>query len=172
MNDRPSPAEYASYYGKYITLVPDGAIVEILARQFARTLPFYQTLTDQQAALRAAPGTWSIKQILAHVMDAERVFGYRAFAFSRGEAKPLPGFEQDDYVKAVDFDAKPWSALVEELTAVRAASVALFKGMTPAMLVRTGNANGVDITVRACGFIIAGHEEHHLRAIQQHDLGQ
>jgi hypothetical protein len=105
-------------------------------------------------------------------MDSERVFTYRAFAFSRGEAKPLPGFEQDDYVKSVDFDAKPWPALVDELAAVHAASVALFKGMTPEMLLRTGNANGVDVSVRACGFVVAGHEQYHLGAIRQQYLGQ
>jgi hypothetical protein len=172
MNDRPTPAEYAPYYGKYISLVPDGAIVDILERQFARTLPFYQTLTADQAALRYAPGKWSIKQVIAHVTDAERVFAYRAFAFSRSESKPLPGFEQNDYVNAVDFDAKPWAAIVEEFAVVRAASVALFKGMTPEMLLRKGNASGHDVSVRACGFMVAGHEEHHVRAIRQQYLGQ
>ncbi len=172
MSDKPAPTEHAQYYGKYIGLVPDGAILDILERQFARTLPFYRGISEDQSTLRYAPGKWSIKQVLGHVTDTERVFGFRAFAFSRSEPKPLPSFEQDDYVKAIDFDARPWTALVDDLAAVRAATISLFRGITPEMLLRKGTASGAEVTVRALGYMIAGHEEYHARAIQRDYLRQ
>jgi hypothetical protein len=171
-SDRPATSEYMPYYGRYISLVADGQIVDILERQIAGTLPFLQDLTEEQAALRYAPGKWSIKQVLGHVSDTERVFGFRALAFSRAERKHLPGFEQDDYVKAVDFDARSWRALIDEFAVVRAASIALFRGMTPEMLLRRGVASDAEVSVRACGYSIAGHELYHMRAIQRQYLGQ
>src|SRR5262245_41848438 len=107
-SDRPTSAEHLPYYGKYISMVPvDGEIPSILKEQSTRFAPLYGAISEEQARTRYAPGKWSVKQVVAHVMDAERVFAFRAFSFSRGESKHLPSFEQDDYVNAVDFDAKP-----------------------------------------------------------------
>jgi hypothetical protein len=169
-NDRPTPAEHRSYFEKYINLVGDGEIASILTEQAARYRPFYAGITEEQAGTRYAPGKWSVKQVLGHMIDTERVFAFRAFAFSRGEQTPLPSFEQDDYVKAVDLDAKPWSALIDEFTTVRAASIALFEHLTPEMLLRQGTASGAPLSVRAAGYIIAGHELYHTLAIREQYL--
>jgi hypothetical protein len=169
-NDRPAASEHRPYFEKYIALVADGELPAILSEQAERFRPFYASITEEQAALRYAPGKWSVKQVLAHMMDTERVFGFRAFAFSRGEQTPLPSFEQDDYVKSVDFDSKPWRAIVDEFTTVRAASIALFAGMTPEMLTRMGSASGAPLSARAAGFIIAGHEVYHALAIREQYL--
>jgi hypothetical protein len=171
-SDRPTPSEHRPYFEKYINLVADGALPAILTEQASRFRPFYESISEEQALLRYAPGKWSVKQLLAHVMDTERVFGFRAFAFSRGEQTPLPSFEQDDYVKAVDFDAKPWPAIVEEFAAVRAATIALFAGMTPEMLQRAGTASNATLSVRAAGYIIAGHEVYHALAIREQYLAR
>jgi hypothetical protein len=167
-SDRPTSAEHLPYYGKYISMVSvDGEIPSILKEQSTRFAPLYGAISDEQARARYAPGKWSVKQVVAHLMDAERVFSFRAFSFSRGESKHLPSFEQDDYVNAVDFDAKPWRAIVDEFAAVRAASIALFAGMTPEMLLRRGIASDAEISVRACGYIIAGHEEYHIKSLRE-----
>jgi hypothetical protein len=167
MSDKPAPTEYREYFTKYVALVPDGPIVDILAQQFERTLPFYRGISEEQAALRYAPGKWSVKQVMGHMADTERVFSYRALAFSRSDKNPLPSFEQNDYISAVDLDARPWRALVDDFATVRAASISLFRGMTPEMLLRKGTASGAEITVRALGSIIAGHEEYHVQAIRR-----
>jgi hypothetical protein len=170
--DRPGPDEYRTYFEKYTALVGDGELVTILSEQAAQLAPFYAGISEEQAGTRYAPGKWSVKQMVAHVVDTERVFGFRAFAFSRGEQKPLPSFEQDDYVKAVDFDAKPWRAILDDHAVVRAATIALFRGMTPEMLLRRGTASDAPLSVRACGYIIAGHETHHVRAIREQYLAR
>ena len=169
-NDRPSADEYRGYFAKYIALVPDGDLPTILAEQAARFRPFYAGISEDQALRRYADGKWSVKQVVGHLMDTERMFGFRAFAFSRNEPAALFSFEQDNYVKAVDFDAMPWRAIVDEFAAVRAGTIALFNGMTPEMLQRRGTASEATLSVRAAGFIIAGHEEHHTRAIRDHYL--
>jgi uncharacterized damage-inducible protein DinB len=169
-NDRPSPDEHRSYFAKYIAMVPDGALPVILTEQTERLRPFYAGISEEQARARYADGKWSVKQVVGHLMDTERMFGFRAFAFSRNEQTPLFSFEQDDYVRAVDFDARPFGAIVEEFAAVRQATIALFTGMTPEMLQRRGSASGATLSARACGYIIAGHEVHHTRAIREQYL--
>jgi len=169
-NDRPAADEYRPYFTKYINLVDDGELPAILAAQHALYQPLYEGITEEQARTRYAPEKWSLKQLLGHVIDTERMFSFRAFAFSRGEAKPLFSFEQDDYVKAVDFEARRWRSLVDEFAIVRAATIALFAGMTPDLLVRRGTASDATLSVRAAGYIIAGHETHHVRAIREQYL--
>jgi len=171
-NDRPSPDEHRPYFAKYIAMVPDGELPAILREQAERFAPFYAGISETQATTRYAPDKWSVKQVLGHLMDTERMFGFRAFAFSRGEQAPLFSFEQDNYVKAADFDAKPWRAIIEEFAAVRAATIALFAGMTPEMLQRRGIASDATLSARAAGYIIAGHEQYHALAIREQYLGQ
>lgn len=171
-NDRPTADEHRPYFAKYIAMVPDGELHAILAEQATRMAPFYASIGEEQALTRYAPGKWSVKEVVGHLMDTERMFGFRAFAFSRGEQTPLPSFEQDDYVKAVNFDSKPWRAIVEEFAAVRAQTIALFRGMTPEMLQRRGTASGATLSARAAGYIIAGHEQYHVLAIHEQYLGR
>jgi hypothetical protein len=169
-NQRPDPSEYAPYFGRYISLVPDGAIVDILRQQTDEYTALYRGISEAKAAHRYAPDKWSIKQVLGHLSDSERVFAYRGLAASRSERKPLPGFEQDDYVVAGAFDDRSWRDLVDEFASVRAASITLFSGMSDAMLTRLGHANNADVSARACGFMIAGHERHHIKQLTERYL--
>lgn len=167
---RPDPSEYTAYAERYISLVPDGAIGETLARQFDEYLPLYRAIGEDKGAYRYAPGKWSLKQVLGHVIDTERILGFRGLAASRGEKNPIPGFEQDDYVAAVNFDDRKVSDLIDEFAAVRAASVTLFTHMTDEMLMRRAIANGREISARAAGYFIAGHERYHINHMKEHYL--
>jgi hypothetical protein len=123
-------------------------------------------LTDRQAAVRYAAGKWSIKEIVGHLSDTERVYAYRALRFARDDATALPGFDQDKFVAEAAFDERPFGEILDEFRAVRAASIALFRGTSPAALLRRGTASGFEFTVRVIPFILAGHEIHHRRAIE------
>ncbi len=161
---RPQSNDYAPYYGKYVMLVPNGDFVEILETQLRDMKQLLEPLTDQQADFRYAPGKWSIKETLGHVNDAERVFSYRILRIARGDQTPLPGFEQDDYVKVANSSARKLSDLLEEFTAIRRATIALIRSLDDASWLRRGTASGKEVSVLAIAFIIAGHALHH-RAI-------
>lgn len=169
-NPRPDPSEYAPHFERYISLVPDGGIADILTRQFDEYLPFYRGIGEAQSSHRYAPGKWSIKQVIGHVIDTERVFNYRGLAVSRGERQTLPGFEQDDYVTGANFDDRSLGDLIDELAAVRAATIPLFGRMSDELLARRGKAWQAEITALACGFVIAGHERYHVKHLREHYL--
>ena len=158
---RPHESEYAPYYGKYIALVPDGDLIDVLVRQIEDTAQLLGGVTERDAGFRYADGKWSIREVLGHLADAERVFAYRALRFARGDGTPLPGFDENAFVANARFDARPLEDLVGELRAVRAATVALFAGLAPDELARRGVANQTAMSVRAIAYVIAGHERHH-----------
>ena len=158
---RPEETEYAPYYGKYIALVPDGDLIDVLAGQIEDTARLVGGVAERDAGYRYADGKWSIKEVLGHLADAERVFAYRALRFARGDATPLPGFDENAFVAHARFDARRLGELVGELRAVRAATVALFAGLAPDELARRGVANQTEMSVRAIAYVIAGHERHH-----------
>ncbi len=166
LNSHPNENEYAPYYGRYISLVPDGDFFLLLNKQFDETLGFLRNLTETQAETRYEPGKWSIKEVLGHVIDTERIMSYRALRIARADETPLPGFEQDDYVRAANFDSRTWDDLLAELQVVRAATVALFRGLDEKALGRRGTASNLSVTVRALAYIIAGHERHHLNVLR------
>ncbi len=159
--DRPATGEYHEYYARYVGLVPAGDIVRILEDQIAATVDPLRGLDDAGAAHAYAPGKWTVAEVVGHLCDAERVFAHRALRFGRGDATPLPGFDENAYVPAGQFTTRPLAPLLDELIAVRAASVALFANLPEAAWTRTGPANGIPVSVRALAFIIAGHELHH-----------
>lgn len=163
---RPDPDEHASYQGAYIQLVPDEDIIALLATQLGDTLRLFDGLSEAQAETGYAPGKWSFKELLGHLADTERVFAYRALRISRGDATPLPGFEQDDYVAALDFNACTLDDLERELRAVRAATVYLFRNLPEEAMTRAGTTSGHRFTVRAAAYTIAGHERHHRRFLE------
>lgn len=167
---RPSADEFAPYYGRYINAVPDGDVLALLERQIGETLALLRTIPEARGSHRYAPGKWSIKEVLGHMADTERVFAYRALRFARGDRTPLPGFEQNDWVPFSNADARPLGELAEELRLVRGATVALFRGLDDAALARRGTASGVEFTTRALAWIIAGHERHHLRVLGERYL--
>lgn len=163
----PASSEYASFYAGYVGHVPSGDIIALLETQLDDTLRLLGGLSEDEAGFRYAPEKWSIKQVVGHIIEAERIFVYRALAFSRNEPKALPGYEQNDYVDAANFDEQPWNGLLDELRAVRRATVCFFGGLNEAMMERTGVASDVSFTVRALAYIVAGHERHHVNLLRE-----
>lgn len=163
-DQRPQAGEYAAFYAGYVALVPDGDIVAILATQLEDTLAMLRQVNEQQAGFRYAEGKWSIREVVGHIADAERVFAYRALRFARRDATPLPGFDENAWVEQAGADRRPLASLIAELAAVRAATVSLFASLAPESWTLSGTANGKEISVRALAWIAAGHELHH-RAI-------
>lgn len=167
---RPDPGEYNAYYDRYIALVPAGDIIALLSVQIDDTLALLRDLTEEQALHAYAPGKWTIKEVLGHIMDAERIFMYRALRFARGDATPLPGFDEKAYAPAGAFSARPLASLIAELTAVRRATVAFLAGMPAEAWQRSGTANEAGASVRALAWITAGHELHHRLILAQRYL--
>ncbi len=168
--DRPDSSEHAPNFEKYIALVPDGDIVEIVASQIEDTARLLSGVGEAKALYRYAPGKWSLKEVVGHLADTERVLSYRALRFSRNDQTPLAGFDENVFVAHASFDARPLADLVEEFRHVRQATVALFCRMTPEMAARRGVANQNEVTVRALAYIIAGHERHHVAIIKDRYL--
>jgi DinB family protein len=158
---RPGADEHLPYYGKYIAQVPGDDAMTTLVSHIESWHPALRKLTDEQALHRYAPGKWSVKEVLGHLSDGERVFTYRALRFARADATPLPGFDENTWVPASGADRRPIADLADELKAVRAATVALFRSFDGEMLVRRGEANGAAVSVRALAWICAGHAIHH-----------
>ena len=169
---RPNADEHDPYYAKYIALVPDGDLLALLSAQIEETCNLLKNVPESKAAYRYAPGKWSIKEVVGHLSDTERIFSYRALRFARADVTPLPGFEQDDYVKAANFEARQLAELVNEFRAVRRATVALFKSFDEEALRRRGLASGKPISVRALAYNVAGHELHHVEILRtRYQLG-
>ncbi len=167
MITRPSPDTYASYFATYVDLVPEGDILQILASQILETGRYLDSIGDEKSHYRYAPDRWSIREIVSHLADAERVFCYRALTFARGDETPLPGFEQDDWVAASNADQRSLNDLADEFHRVRAATIVLFSGLNEEALQRSGTANENRMIVAAVPFIIAGHELHHRKIIEE-----
>jgi len=158
---RPQADEHNPYYSRYIELVPEGDIIETLRRQAGETTALLKNVSEDRGNYRYAPDKWSVKEALGHVIDTERVFAYRAMRVARNDQTPLPGFEQDDYVRFGPFAKTSLKQLIEEFAAVRQASIALLSQLDEAAWTRRGTANNSPISVRALAFIMAGHELHH-----------
>ena len=169
---RPDKTEFAPYYGRYIDKVPDGPIVDVLASGMNETLALLRSIPEARADHRYAPGKWSIKEVVGHVIDGERVFAYRALRFARRDETPLASFEQDDYVAAGNFGARTLSDLADELETVRRATIHLFRHFDETQISRRGTAADNPVSVRALAYIIAGHEAHHRGVLREHYLGQ
>ena len=163
---RPASDEYFDYYHRYISLVPDGDIIDILRRQAAQTVAYLSNLTEAQGAFRYEPGKWSVKECLGHVTDTERIFTYRALRIGRNDKTPIEGFEQDDYVKFGSFDSCSLSSLIREFEIVRKSTALLFEHLADDAWARRGVASGYGVSVRALAYITAGHELHHLAVLR------
>lgn len=167
---RPSPDEYAPYYGAYVDLLPDVDVLQLLAEQKEETLALLRGLADEDAGFAYAPGKWSIKEVIGHIIDTERVFAYRGLCFARGDNTPLPGFEQDDYVLGGDFNARSRDNLAAEFVHLRMSNIYLFSTWSAAVQARRGVANNKSVTARAIPWILAGHERHHLNVLRERYL--
>ena len=168
---RPQADEYATYYGNYISKVPEGDLLAMLATQVGDTLTLIRGIPEARGDYRYAPDKWSIKEVVGHICDTERIMGYRALRIARADATPLPGFEQNDYVPAGDFNRRTLGDLGEELAAVRQATLHLFRHLGPEALTRRGSASGNPFTPRALAYVIAGHERHHVGILKAKYLG-
>ena len=167
---RPATDEYAPYYGRYVDEVPEGDILAILETQAERTAELLQGLDEQQAMFRPTPADWSIKEVICHLCDTERIFAYRALRIARGDMTPLAGFEQEPYVAQAEADARPLSDHLAEFATVRQSTIWLFRGIPAAAWERRGTASEVTFSVRALAYIAAGHENHHIRSLKDEYL--
>lgn len=164
---KPEPGEYNDYYGRYISLVSGSDILKTLDAQRRQMMLLLCGRDEADGDIRYAPDKWNAKQVLGHVCDTERIFAYRALRISRGDQTPLAGFEQDDYVLNGPFLDEPMAEIVEDYIAVRRATLTLLRNLDETAWMRRGVANKDEITVRALAYIIAGHELHHRRILEE-----
>jgi hypothetical protein len=166
----PAAGEYLPYYQKYIDLVPAGDVLDTIEAQLSETVALLDRFGEGRAGHRYAPGKWSVKEVVGHVADTERIFAYRALCAARGETGALPGFDENAYVAAAGFDARTLNSILGELTAARRGTLSLFRNLSEEQLARRVNANGHPISPRAIAWIIAGHERHHARLLRERYL--
>jgi len=167
---KPDTTEYLPYYGKYVSLVPDGNILTVLNKQMEETASLLNSIPESRSDFRYAPDKWSIKELVGHMIDSERIFAYRALRFARNDKTPLPGYEQDDYVSNASVDSCTLTDLASELKSVRQSTVFLFKHLDENAWIRRGLANDSEASVRALAHIIAGHELHHREILRSRYL--
>jgi hypothetical protein len=158
---RPEAHEHDAYYSRYISLVQSDDILTYLEHQGSEFPDGLARLSDKDSNFRYAAGKWSVKEVVGHVNDTERIFAYRALRISRGDQTPIEGFEQDDYVRGGPFRHCSWASVIEEFRAVRNASLSLLRNLNDEEWVRRGVANKKEISVRALAWIMAGHVHHH-----------
>lgn len=168
--DKPAQTEYASYYKPYIDLVHSKNLVGSLIETNRQTMKLLRQIHPERQDFRYERGKWCIKEIVAHLIDAERIFSYRALRFARHDHVELPGYDHDMYIFTSKAILRDYYQMLEEFSILRQSTVALFKSFDAEMLSRQGKANGMTITVNALGFVIAGHEKHHLNVIRQRYL--
>jgi len=167
MISKPQPGEYAPWSAGYIAKVPNGPVLEILEYLKDSTYNFFSRMTAEQADIAYAEGKWTIKEVLSHIIDTERVFSFRAFCFSRGENQPLPGFEQDDYMRHANIETRTMQDLANEFKAVRESTLYIYNSLTDEQALFIGTASGYPVSVRALVYMTAGHELHHLDILKE-----
>ena len=164
---RPQSDEYGEFYAGYIKRVPESSdIFALLAGQPDELRMLLERVTDEQASVRPAPAEWSVKEVIGHVNDTERIFAYRALRIARGDTTPLPGFEQNDYVTNTDFNKRSLADLLDEFEWQRRANVVCFKPLTEAEIARRGTASTLGVSARALLYIMAGHVLHHYESLK------
>jgi hypothetical protein len=163
----PAVDEYPPAYADYVGRVPAGAdVVDVLARQLEETSGRLAGIPEDRGGFRYAPAKWSVKEVVGHLSDVERIMVYRALRFARGDAAPLAGFDENAYVPEAGADARSLASLIGEWMAVRQASLAFFHSLPPGTWVRRGVANAKPVSVRALAYVVAGHEHHHLEVLR------
>ena len=162
-----SENEYAPFYKNYIKALGDVNLHEVLNDSFNDLMETLQEVPEEKLTYRYEEGKWTIKELLQHIVDAERILSYRALRFSRNDATDLHGFDEDWYVDNSNGNDRDFKDILDEFSHLRKASISLFQSFTSEMLALAGSSNGSDMTVRALGFIIAGHQTHHLKVIKE-----
>lgn len=170
MIQRPAESEASPYQFTYINRVVGGDPHATLETQLAEALALFAGISEEASLHRYQPGKWSIREVLNHITDTERIFNYRMLWFARGLPSPLPGFDQDVAASGAHADAASWASHVEEFRSVRLATISLFRNMPPEGWTRSGTASDIFITVKAMAYLIPGHVEHHLAILREHYL--
>jgi uncharacterized damage-inducible protein DinB len=162
---RPDPSEYDPYYERYISLVKANDVVAALQKQAQETRELLSKVSADKAEFRYAPGKWSVKEVLGHINDTERIMSYRVLRIARGDQTPIEGFEQDDYIAAGKFGRRTIDDLLQEFATIRNATLQLVRHVDAEAAERRGTANQKQISARAIVYVIAGHELHHRRIL-------
>lgn len=171
MINKPNPDEYSPFAAGYVALaIAHGDVINLLAGLMDSTAALLQSLPPEKAGYAYAPGKWTIKEVICHLIDTERIFAYRALCIARGEQQNLPGFEQDDYMATINVSNTPIDDLIAEFKTVRLANLYFFKSLSTGQADRLGLSNGKATSVRALAHIIAGHELHHLNILHKRYL--
>ena len=163
---RPKQGDYIPYYETYISKIEGDDILKTLETQLSEVVVLFKSIPEEKGSYAYADGKWTIKELIGHINDTERVFAYRAMCFARGEKKSLPGFEQDDYVRGGDFNNRSLSDLINEFRLLRESDLVLFKSFNEDALSQIGNGNQGKVTVLAILYIIAGHTQHHINILK------
>ncbi|MGN7454248.1 DinB family protein [Paenibacillus pasadenensis] len=167
MDKRPDPAVVPAHEVPYLSRVPEGDLIAILAEQKERALERLGALSEEQASHRYAPEKWSVRQVIGHLADTERILSYRLLAIARGDRTPLPGFAEDEYVAAAPFESWTAKEALADYAAVREATLSLLRGLAPGDWERSGTANGLPHSALLLACVIAGHERHHLHILTE-----
>lgn len=166
-NARPRPDEYAPSYEPYVARVPEDDVVTALEGQSGEIAAALSSVPPDRETFRYAPGKWTVREVVGHVLDSERVFGYRALAIARGETASLPAFDENEYARTAGHDRTPLPSLLEELTHLRASHVAMFRHLDDEAWGRVGTANARSVTPRALAYVLVGHGRHHLAVLAE-----
>ena len=164
---RPEASEYAPFYHGYVAAVPEGDVIELLRSGGRELVEVIGRIPEDRGGFRYGPDKWSIREVIGHLIDAERIFSYRALRVARGDRTPLPGFEEKAYVQTAGSDARTIADLTRELGAVRESTVLLFESLPDEAWGRSGVASENEVSVRALAYIVAGHARHHLRILRE-----
>ena len=167
---KPHPSEYDEFYSNYVNIVKYDDLYEALTNAAAASKRFWSSIPEEKGDFRYADGKWSIKELLQHIIDTERIFSYRALAFARGEQTALPGYDENQYAANCLADSRSLKEIIDELALVRKSTIALFNSFDESVLNNLGKASGSNLSVKATGFIIVGHEIHHLKVVKERYL--
>lgn len=167
---RPPREEYAPPFENYVTRVEEADVLEAMTRQMGEVRAVLAAVQGQDERFRYAEGKWSIREVAGHLVDTERIMGYRACCVARGETASLPGFDENAYVRNASFDVCPLPELLDELQHVRAGHLAFFRHLDPKAWARVGTANSHPISVRALAYVMVGHPRHHLAVLRERYL--
>jgi uncharacterized damage-inducible protein DinB len=168
---RPAETEYARPYAGYVARVPEENVIEAMEAQTRETAALLASIDEAKAGHRYAEGKWSIKQLVGHIADGERVFAYRALCIARGDTNSLPGFDETTYAAHANFDARPFREIADDFAVARAATLSMLRGFDDEAWQRMGTANEVAVSVRALAYMLLGHERHHVNVLRERYLG-
>ncbi|MDQ3282650.1 MAG: DinB family protein [Acidobacteriota bacterium] len=164
---RPATTDHAAHFNRYIERVPEDDILSVIEQQSSETQKMLSSLDETRASFRYEAGKWSVKEVIGHLVDAERILGYRALAISRGETQSLPGWDEDEYVRNAHFDTWRIGDLAEAYAVARRTNIVFFRNLPDEAWDRRGVANGNPVTARALAFVLVGHERHHLAILRE-----